>query len=97
MTALDIYLWACFLFVFAAVLEYVALNIMVRQRANATLKVKFDQNISINFGKKASYSFDDDDEDYSNENGLANGAKCNGRCSAKNGTVPVLNVSREYV
>lgn len=61
------------------------------------MKVKFDQNISINFWKKASYSFDDDDEDYSNENGVANGAKCNGRCSAKNGTVPVLNVSRENV
>ena len=40
LTALDIYLWACFLFVFAAVLEYVALNIMVRQRANASFKVK---------------------------------------------------------
>ena len=39
LTALDIYLWACFLFVFAAVLEYVALNIMVRQRANASFKV----------------------------------------------------------
>jgi len=77
LTALDIYLWACFLFVFAAVLEYVALNIMVRQRANATLK--------------ASYSFDEDDEDYSAENGVSNGAQCNGRCSAKNGSVPVLN------
>ena len=41
LTALDIYLWACFLFVFAAVLEYVALNIMVRQRANASFKVSF--------------------------------------------------------
>lgn len=41
LTALDIYLWACFLFVFAAVLEYVALNIMVRQRANASFKVRW--------------------------------------------------------
>ena len=43
LTALDIYLWACFLFVFAAVLEYVALNIMVRQRANASFKVNFSR------------------------------------------------------
>ena len=54
LTALDIYLWACFLFVFAAVLEYVALNIMVRQRANASFKVRKNEakfvlkNISFN-------------------------------------------------
>ena len=47
LTALDIYLWACFLFVFAAVLEYVALNIMVRQRANASFKVNSLKRIEI--------------------------------------------------
>jgi len=49
LTALDIYLWACFLFVFAAVLEYVALNIMVRQRANASFKgtLKSSSSFSI--------------------------------------------------
>ena len=40
LTALDIYLWTCFLFVFAAVLEYIILNIIMRQRANAGSKVK---------------------------------------------------------
>ena len=49
LTALDIYLWACFLFVFAAVLEYVALNIMVRQRANASFKVSKSSYFIIPF------------------------------------------------
>ena len=49
LTALDIYLWACFLFVFAAVLEYVALNIMVRQRANASFKVSKSSYFIITF------------------------------------------------
>ena len=49
LTALDIYLWACFLFVFAAVLEYVALNIMVRQRANASFKVSKSSYFIIRF------------------------------------------------
>ena len=40
LTALDIYLWTCFLFVFAALLEYITLNIIMRQRANAGSKVK---------------------------------------------------------
>ena len=38
LTALDIYLWTCFLFVFSAILECVAINMVVRQRATASLK-----------------------------------------------------------
>jgi len=63
LTALDIYLWACFLFVFAAVLEYVALNIMVRQRANASFKgtMKSSSSYSIEDLKA------DPEADYSNQ------------------------------
>jgi len=38
MTALDIYLWVCFFFVFVSFLEYVAFNIMARKSANEKVR-----------------------------------------------------------